>query len=797
MKISKFIFTILFLILSSKVFSNEIDFEASNIELKDDGNKIFAINSKLKIPSENIEISSNKAEYFKTKKILKLKENIYLEDKDKNLKINSEKITYERKKHLFYSEGNTKINLEDKYILKSKNIFYDRKSQILYGSNDVLIEDIEKNIYKLKDGFKFDNLKKIIKSKKGYIIDNKNNKYIYEDLIIDLLNKRIVGKELKIEFEKSYFGNVKNEPVLKGRSGYSDENELLVYKSVFSTCNLKKKKCRGWEIQTDEFKHDKKKRIFEYKNTWLKIFDRKIFYFPYFNHPDPTVERKSGFLTPSYASSESFGTSINIPYFKVIDIDKDITFNPKIYADKSFLLQNEYRHALQNSNIISDFSFLIGDAGTKGHLFYNQNGNINNNTKFEINLQNVEGDNFLKNHNLSKTSKLINDDDLLLSNINLDWTFNDSNLSSSFKVYEDLTRNYHDRFQFIFPDFNFIKNIEIPESYNGKFSFNTYGFNKNYDTNVHEAVVTNDFLFNSNDFITKKGIVSNYNLLLKNSNTYSKNSQNFDEDSDYKLFGSLKFDSSLPLRKSSEKFIDYLTPILSMRYSPNNNTDLTNKDILLDYNSVFDLNRIGSNHEVEGGESLTLGLDLKRDELYSKKNIYNFKIANVLRINENSKLPKKSKLNEKRSDIFGNLNYNINENLKLGYKFSYDNNMKYSNLEAIDLEFINNKLQSNFTYYTEDFEIDNKESIKNNTVINFNSENKINFNLIKDLKNDYTQSYNINYEYLTDCLSLNFGFDKTFYSDGNLEPNQSISFLIKIIPFTNIGVSNIGNIMNN
>ena len=128
----------------------------------------------------------------------------------------------------------------------------------------------------------------------------------------------------------------------------------------------------------------------------------------------------------------------------------------------------------------------------------------------------------------------------------MDWTFNDSNLSSSFKVYEDLTRNYHDRFQFIFPDFNFIKNIEIPESYNGKFSFNTYGFNKNYDTNIHEAVVTNDFLFNSNDFITKKGIVSNYNLLLKNSNTYSKNSQNFDEDSDYKLFGSLKFDSSLP-----------------------------------------------------------------------------------------------------------------------------------------------------------------------------------------------------------------------------------------------------------
>ena len=123
--------------------------------------------------------------------------------------------------------------------------------------------------------------------------------------------------------------------------------ELKVYKAVFSTCNIENKKCRGWELNTDEFNHDKKKKIFEYKNSWLKIFDYKVFYLPYFNHPDPSVKRKSGFLTPSYSSSESLGTSINIPYFKVLGVDKDITFNPRYYADKSFLLQNEYRQALK------------------------------------------------------------------------------------------------------------------------------------------------------------------------------------------------------------------------------------------------------------------------------------------------------------------------------------------------------------------------------------------------------------------------------------------------------------------
>ena len=46
-----------------------------------------------------------------------------------------------------------------------------------------------------------------------------------------------------------------------------------------------------------------------------------------------------------------------------------MTFNPTYYADKSFLLQNEYRQVLKNSNVLSDFSFMVGEAGTKGHFF--------------------------------------------------------------------------------------------------------------------------------------------------------------------------------------------------------------------------------------------------------------------------------------------------------------------------------------------------------------------------------------------------------------------------------------------
>ena len=128
---------------------------------------------------------------------------------------------------------------------------------------------------------------------------------------------------------------------------------------------------------------------------------------------------------------------------------------------------------------------MVGDAGTKGHFFYNQIGSINNNLEFQINIQNVEGDNYLKKHNLKKNSLLIKDDNLLLSNLDLNWELDKSSLSTSFKIFEDLSRGHRDRYQYIFPDFNFKKNINLNESYNGQFKFLSSGFQKLYNTNIH------------------------------------------------------------------------------------------------------------------------------------------------------------------------------------------------------------------------------------------------------------------------------------------------------------------------
>ena len=72
--------------------------------------------------------------------------------------------------------------------------------------------------------------------------------------------------------------------------------------------------------------HDNKKTIY-YDNALIKVYDIPIFYFPRLSHPDPTVERRSGFLPPTISDTKNLGASVAIPYFFAVDKDKNPYIN--------------------------------------------------------------------------------------------------------------------------------------------------------------------------------------------------------------------------------------------------------------------------------------------------------------------------------------------------------------------------------------------------------------------------------------------------------------------------------------
>ena len=784
-KILFYIFFV-FVLFEKSTFSDEIKINSSNIKVIDKGNIITALNIKADIPNKKIEIEGDKSIYDKKNSQLTIINNVKFFDNLKNIYLEGEKVIYNQLTDLVQTFGKTFIRIEDKYYVYSNDLFYDRKLQKIYTDKETIIKDKKQNVFNLEDNFVFDINNEIITSDKTNIIDNNNNEYGFEKAKIDLKNNAIAGKELKVNFMDSYFGNPDNDPILKGRGATSNENKTKIYKAVFTTCNTENKKCPGWEIQSEEFTHDKINKVFEYKNSWLKIFDKKVLYFPFFSHPDPSVERKSGFLTPVYGGSDNFGSWINIPYFKVINEEKDLTFNPRIYADDKIILQSEYRQAFENSNLISDFSFNNDGKNTNTHLFAKIDGNLNSKTKFDFKYQDVTNDNYLKIHNLSDSSPIIENESLLTTQFKITKNIDDNtNLDTSFTVYEDLSKRDSDRFQYILPNFTYTKNITIPNSYNGNYKFISSGFQKNYDTNKYESLLINDFLFESNNIISESGLLNNYDLLIKNFNSYTENSSSYTEKEDYEVFGSILLKTSFPLKKVNEYSQNYLKPIMAIRYSPNNTKNISDKDVRLNYNNIFSLNRIGTNEIVEGGKSVSLGLEYEKRNLLDKK-IIGFNIANSISGKKNNNLPTKSKLNETRSDFVGSLSYNPNDILNFDYNFSYDNNLDGSNYDSVSASINVNNFVTNFNFISEDGEIGNNEIITNTTTYKLNNENNLKFKTSKDLKNNFTEYYNLIYSYETDCLIASAEFNKKFYRDGSLVPDKSLLFTIRFIPFAEL-----------
>ena len=788
MKIKSFIIITLFffIVVNSHLKADTIFFDSKNIKVENEGDMIFATEGTAKIPLNNLIIKGEKFIYDKKISELTILDNVKYFDNQNNVYIESQKLIYNEIENIIFSKSDTFIESEDTYQINSSDVLYDRNIKQISSNNLTTVNDNKENNFIFENGLIFDTIKEIISSYKVKVKDKNLNNYFFENSKINLKNNEIVGKEILIDFVDDFFGNENNDPVLKGKSVETNKEATKIYKTVFSPCNKENKSCRGWEIQSQLFTHNKTKKIFEYEKSWLKIFNKKIFYMPYFNHPDPSVKRKSGFLTPFYKGSDNLGSSVSVPYFYAISNSEDLTFKPRLYFNNEYILHTEYREAFENSDLILDFSFNQDKSSSNTHFFGEVEGKIDEKTNYEINIQNVSNDNYLKIHDIKDYTKIIASDSTLKSFITLDKEIDENtNLKTSTIIYEDLSKIESDRYQFIFPDFNFTKEIDIDDNYNGKFDFLSSGFQKIYDTNKYEALINNDFNFNSFDFITSKGLVTDYGLLLKNYNTYSENSSVYENKNDHEIFGTLLIKSELPLKKELDNSNNYLKPIVQARFSPTNGKDISTTNSLILYDNIFSPNRIGRSDMVEKGSSLTFGIEFEKQNLKNEK-ILGMNLGNVIKYKKNEDLPNKSKLDQTRSDIVGNIYYKLDENIEFNYNFSYDRDLDYSNYDAITAKLGTNKLVSTFDYITENHELGNTETIKNDTELKFSDEHSISFYGTKDLKNDFTQFYKLSYEYQTDCLLASFQYEKKFYRDGNLLPDESLYFLIKFIPFAEL-----------
>ena len=74
--------------------------------------------------------------------------------------------------------------------------------------------------------------------------------------------------------------------------------------------------------------------------------------------------------------------------------------------------------------------------------------------------------------------------------------------------------------------------------------------------------------------------------------------------------------------------------------------------------------------------------------------------------------------------------------------------------------------------------------LSNSTKYEFNDNNIISFNTRRNRKLNFTEYYDLLYEYKNDCLIASVKYKKKFYSDRDLKPSENLLFSITFYPFT-------------
>ena len=788
--ILKFSFFFIFFLNFLSAFSEELKFEASSIEILDKDKIVIAENGVKIFSGDDIVIDADKMRYDKEKKFLRADGNIVIKNQAEKVEISSDSVSYDKNNEKIVSSGNVEIKFDNNYILNTKEIIYLRNTgEILVNHFSKIIDNFDNEIEFQQINFNLNN--NLLKGKSVKLLDLEKNFYKFESAIIDFTKNRIIADNVSINFNKDIFGNPLNDPRLKGNYFFSDGKNSVIKKGVFTTCK-KNEDCPPWQIKAKEIKHDKEKKIINYKHAWLEIYDKPIIYFPRFFHPDPTVKRQSGFLMPQLIDSSSLGLSFKLPYYKVISDNKDLTFTPRIFSENEALFQNEYRQVNENSKHIVDFSLKEKNSSSKTHFFSNSLAKLNMDifdiSEIELNLETTSNQDYLKTHNIK--SEINNNQSLLKSFLIFRGNSRDINLETKIEAYENLTvDNSSDRYEYIFPSYKFSK--RLPSNFNGNYEIISSGNYKNYDTNIFEKVLINDLKFSSNPKIKPSGFVNKFSLLLKNITSEADNSSNYKNKFSSENYGSIFYDMSYPLKNEGKFFDSFFTAKGSLMYSPNSNKDLKSLDRKIDMNNIFTQNRLSLDDSVEGGQSLTLGGEYSLKGKESGNDIIKAGLATVLRDDEEENLPTKSTLNNKGSDFIGSFLFEPNKNFKFDYNFSIDSDFKSSNYNSVKTDISVNKFVTSFEFLQEDDEMGSESFLSNETSYNFNDSYSLKYRTRRNKKTDFTEFYNLIYEYKNDCLTASIQYNKDYYSDNELKPTEELFFSISIVPLATLNTPSV------
>lgn len=224
--------------------------------------------------------------------------------------------------------------------------------------------------------------------------------------------------ELEEDFAKGFVENVSllmtDNSRMIANSGVKYEGGMEVERAVYSPCNLCPEQPRRapiWQIRAVRVIHDEAGENVIYRDVFFDFFGIPVLYTPYFSHPEPGVERRSGFLFPAFGSSSDLGPFVTTSYYWDIAPEQDATIDLGVTGKAGYLLGGEYRRRFENGLVIASGSVnrsdRAGDSGRieedawRGHFFGDARFDLSERWRAGADVNVASDDDYLDTFNFS------------------------------------------------------------------------------------------------------------------------------------------------------------------------------------------------------------------------------------------------------------------------------------------------------------------------------------------------------------------------------------------------------------
>jgi LPS-assembly protein len=476
-----------------------------------------------------------------------------------------------------------------------------------------------------------------------------------------------------------------------------DERYTVLDKAMYTACNV----CRKdpdhpplWQLKADSITHDNVEHQLYYHNATIDLAGVPVIYTPYVSAPDPTVERRQGFLSPQPGYSPNVGEFVKVPYYVDIAPDKDMTLTPDFNTTDKAQFDAQYRERFATGKLQLEGSItradLINDNGIdegqqwRGHVFGDFLYDLNDDWRAGSDVQYVTDKSYLERYQISSLDQATTR--AYLENFQgRDYTVFNSYAFQDLRAGPDATEPY------VLPSVRYSALGDPGQTLGGRWSFDGNTLITTRDNTgqslTQQGPDTRRLSTNAGwerQLISDTGLETTVSGLFRTDSYWANNVINPDTNDVYKkaLF-TRQFEQGnavmrYPMGRAGDGYQQLLEPIVAVTAAPDvrqiaEQPNEESLDVEYDETNLFSPNRFTGSDLIEGGSRVTYGvrnsvtadsgghIDIFGGESYD--------------FTTNSDFPEESGLNGHASDYVGRVDFSPADwfNANYGFRLAQSN----------------------------------------------------------------------------------------------------------------------------